>query len=197
MNSFLAAIWLGLAAGAGFGPVNIVYSQVVLKGTNRDALAFGSTAVLVDMTILLFGLAGVAPSLSRSPAAETLLRVISALVVSWVALRGLLPSRDGPDEPSHDMAHSPVRTSLVLGFTNPVGIALWLAVGSALGTTGTWVSRFLGAAAGDAMWFVCWGAVLGRARARISTELVRGIEIAGSCLLVLAAAWFVLEGCVA
>ena len=196
MDDLIAGVGLGLAAGAGFGPINVAYTQVSLTSARRDVVAFAAVAVSVDMALLLLGVAGGSRVLDRDTAVGDSLCVLAAAVVFVIGGQGLVSAGrgDGPGSPGRFPDRRPAATALILGVTNPLGIALWVSIGSAIGSAGSTVVQFAGAWLGDMVWFVGWGAAASAAGSRLSMRVIRRVDVLSSVALAVAGA-LLLVGC--
>jgi threonine/homoserine/homoserine lactone efflux protein len=187
----IAALLLGLATGASFGPVNVEVTKIGLVGRSGEAvpLAFGSW--LGDVALMAIATATAVST--GSGIDHRWLRLTAAIAILVVAVASL---RRGPSlgtDAGGSITNHPTTVSrgAALSVLSPLGLALWggvaaaaVAHASGLAAVGTSALVLLG----DALWFVTWLVALRAIRSRLSRRAMYPIHVAANCaLLVLAA----------
>lgn len=186
----IAALFLGVATGATFGPVNVEVTKTRLAGRHGDAVPLAVGSWLGDVGLMI---AGSAMAVSVDGGISGVwLRAAAAVAVACIALASL---RSGPALPGHPTSIASSRIKVVsrgaaLSLLSPVGFALWggvataaVAHASGLGAVGAAAAVLLG----DALWFALWLALLGALRPRLDRGAIRGIHVAANCGLLLLA----------
>ena len=153
---------LGFAVAVAPGAVTAYAVKVGIRTGFRTAWLVGVGAATVDAFYCLLALFGIASWIVEFPPARTAMLVIGGLVLTYLGLVSLLEGlkKDAVSgQATRESHHVPYLTGVAMTALNPITVAFWAAVGSAVFSARSDFSPTLGALfalavfAGSALWF--------------------------------------------
>ncbi len=138
LPGFLVAYGILLVGASSPGPAVAMLMGLSLGQGRRAALISCAGIACGSATINVLTLLGVGLILSQAAWAMTLLKIIGAAYLAWLALGAFKKAIHPPDIEAQAVSHQPVPALFAKGYllqvTNPKAIAFWLAI-AAVGAT--------------------------------------------------------------
>ena len=197
---FFKAALIGLSIAAPVGPIGLLCIQRTLAHGSRIGFISGLGAAVADGVYGALGAFGLVAITQWFVALATPLALGGAAFLGWMGVQMLRASGadHAPDQVMKSVdAESPFKafvTVFALTLTNPMTILSFIAVFAAIGGA---TSRDAGAAgwmvlgvfAGSALWWLTLALVVAALRHRISDNVMRQINRAAGCFLLIFATW--------
>ncbi len=184
---------LGFAVAAPPGAVTAYAVKVGIRSGFRGAWLVGLGAATIDAFYCLLALFGVASWIVLFPPARTTMLVIGGLVLTYLGLVSLLEgSKKGavPRQAKEESHHVAYLTGVAMTALNPITVAFWVAVGSAVFSARTDFNPISGASfalavfVGSAFWFTILATLVHAGRRFVNDVLFRLLTcVAGLILL--------------
>ncbi|CAA9567683.1 MAG: hypothetical protein AVDCRST_MAG49-3167 [uncultured Thermomicrobiales bacterium] len=192
---------VGVALAAPIGPINVEIVRRGLRGGFLSGWLVGLGAVSADTIYCALVVGGLAP-LADSAALRAPLYLAGAVVLGYlgiVGLRGALAG--GPVTAAPPPARRSYATGFLMAAASPMGIVYWLSIGAALVASAVERSGrdaapvlVVGVFAGIVCWVTVLAGLAQGGRRWVSERLLRTLTALGAGVLLLFAAWFLLDG---
>lgn len=188
-SMLLRGLVLGFSIAAPVGPIGLLCIKRTLTQGRMHGLVSGLGAAAADGIYGALGAFGVSTVIGTLTGAQFWLRLSGGLFLLFLGARSLRErpaEREAAVRPSIGLAGA-FTSTLALTLSNPLTILSFAAMFAGMGALTRYADALtlvLGVVAGSAMWWLGLSSVVGLLRARLTPELLRGLNILSGLVLI-------------